>query len=336
MNKKRLLVLWIATIIGLSLQAQRVVTGSVKNKSDNSEVPSATVMIVGTTIGTKADADGNFKLMVPESMKGTFKLKASYIGLKNNIVSVAPGTDKVDFVMDEDRLKLDEVVVTALSIKREKRSLGYSTVSIKGDEINQAGASSALTGLQGKTTGATITNNGGTPGSSTSILLRGPSSFTGNNQALIVVDGVPINNSSLQTSDNLNNSVDFGNRLNDINPNDIESMTILKGAEGAAIYGSLAANGVVIITTKSAKKGTKKGRDYSITVNSDFKFQNPLMLPELQTQFGQGGNGHYDSRENWSWGAKLDGIVSPWGNAVMLPDANGKLVSQKSKTFFCY
>lgn len=327
MIKKRILLLWLITIIGLSLQAQRVITGSVKNKNDNSEVSTATIMIVGTTVGTKSDGDGNYKLIIPESIKGTFKLKASYLGLKNSIISVAPGTDKVDFTLEDDKLKLDEVVVTALAIKREKRSLGYGTVTVKGEDLNQAGASSALTGLQGKTTGATITNSGGTPGSSTSIILRGQKSFTGNNQALIVVDGVPINNSSFQNSDNLNNSVDFGNRLNDLNPNDIESMTVLKGAEGAAIYGSLAANGVVIITTKSAKKG-KKGRDLAITVNSNIKFQNPLKLPDMQTQFGQGGNGNYDSRENWSWGPKLDGIIRPWGNTVAITDANGVTTNQ--------
>lgn len=333
MIKKRILLLWLITIIGLSLQAQRVLTGSVKNKNDNSEVSTATIMIVGTTIGTKSDGNGNYKLIVPESIKGTFKLKASYLGLKNSIISVAPGTDKVDFTLEDDKLKLDEVVVTALAIKREKRSLGYGTVTVKGDDLNQAGASSALTGLQGKTTGASIVNSGGTPGSSTSIILRGQKSFTGNNQALIVVDGVPINNSSFQNSDNLNNSVDFGNRLNDLNPNDIENVTILKGAEGAAIYGSLAVNGVVIITTKSAKKA-KKGKDLAITFNSNYKLQNPLKLPDLQTQFGQGGNGNYDSRENWSWGPKLDGITRPWGNPVMLADENGNLVSKiKVKPF---
>lgn len=327
MIKKRLLVLWIATIIGLSLQAQRVVTGTVKNKSDNSEVSSATIMIVGTTVGTKSDNEGNYKLIVPESIKGAVKIKASYLGFKNSIQTLASGADKLDFALEEDRLKLDEVVVTALAIKREKRSLGYGTVTVKGEDLNQGGASSALTGLQGKTTGASISNNGGTPGSSTSIILRGQKSFTGNNQALIVVDGVPMNNSSFQNSDNLNNSVDFGNRLNDLNPNDIESMTVLKGAEGAAIYGSLAANGVVIITTKSAKKG-KKGRDLSITYNGNVKFQNPLKLPDLQTQFGQGGNGVYDSRENWSWGPKLDGIIRPWGNTVSIKDDAGNSTNQ--------
>lgn len=328
MCKKKLLFLWLLAILSFSLSAQRVITGTVSNANDNSEIQGATVMVVGTSIGARTDADGKYKLTLPSSMSGAVKVKASYLGFKNSTQTVSASTETVNFKLEEDRMKLDEVVVTAQAVKREKRSLGYGTVTVRSEELTQGGASSALTGLQGKTTGATINNVGGTPGSSTSIILRGPKSFTGNNQALIVVDGVPINNSSFQNSDNLNNSVDFGNRLNDINPNDIESITVLKGAEGAVTYGSLASNGVIVITTKSAKKSGKKGRDFGVTFNTNVKFQSPLMLPELQDKFGQGGNGLYDSRENWSWGAPLDGVTRPWGNPVMLPDANGNMVSQ--------
>jgi TonB-linked SusC/RagA family outer membrane protein len=318
MKKKHYIILILTILLGFSANAQRTVSGTVKSAADGESFAGAVIQLVGTNIGTKTNSDGDFTIQVPEANKNG-KLKVSYIGYKTNFVAIT--SDKLTISLSEDKLKVDEVVVTALSIKRDKRSLGYSTSIVSGDNITQAGASSTLTGIQGKVTGANISNNGGTPGSSTSILLRGPKSFTGNNQALIVVDGVPINNSSFQNSDNLNNSVDFGNRLNDINPNDIESLTVLKGAEGAALYGSLAANGVVIITTKSAKKGSKKTKDVNITFNSNLQLQNPLVLPELQSSFGQGAYGNYDSRENWSWGAPLDGIKRPWGNAIV--DADG-------------
>ena len=329
MQRKKILFLWLAAILQLSLFSQRQITGTVVGVADNSPMPGVTIIIEGTNLGARSDSEGKYKLNVPEKLAGSaLKLKATYLGFKTKFATLSASTNSADFSMAEDKMMLDEVVVTAQAVKREKRSLGYGTVTVRSEELTQGGASSALTGLQGKTTGANITNTGGTPGSSTSIVLRGPKSFTGNNQALIVVDGVPINNSSFQNSDNLNNSVDFGNRLNDINPNDIESITVLKGAEGAITYGSLASNGVIIVTTKSAKKIGKKGKDVGITFNSNVRFQSPLMLPELQDKFGQGGNGVYDSRENWSWGPALDGVIRPWGNPVMLPDANGNMVSQ--------
>ena len=329
MQRKKLLFLWLAAILHMSLIGQRQITGTVTNATDNSGMPGVTIVIEGTSAGTRTDGEGKYKLNVPEKLAGsTLKLKATFLGYKTKFTTLSATNNTADFSMAEDKLMLDEVVVTAQAIKREKRSLGYGTVTVRNEELTQGGATSALTGLQGKTTGATINNVGGTPGSSTSIVLRGPKSFTGNNQALIVVDGVPINNSSFQNDDNLNNSVDFGNRLNDINPNDIESITVLKGAEGAVTYGSLASNGVIVITTKSAKKSGKKGSDFGVTINSNARFQSPLMLPELQTKFGQGGNGLYDSRENWSWGPALDGVIRPWGNPVMLADENGNMVSQ--------
>lgn len=291
--------------------AQKIITGTVLSSGE--PVIGANVLIEGTTTGTVTDADGKFSLSVDDNVKN---LIFSYVGLKKKVVPVGSSTT-LNVTLDLEQNTFDEVVVTALAVKREQRSLGYGTTTLKGDDLNKVSQSSALTALQGKVAGAQITNSTGAPGGSTKVTLRGGSSFTGDNNALIVIDGVPVDNSNFGFDDVLNNQYDAGNRGNDINPQDIESVTVLKGAAAVALYGQRGANGAVLYTTK---KGTLSpggsGRKFMVSVNTQTSFLSTLKLPERQTEFGQGGEKAPDSRENFNWGPKLDGTVQPWGQQV--------------------
>ncbi|MGZ5243954.1 MAG: SusC/RagA family TonB-linked outer membrane protein [Bacteroidia bacterium] len=288
----------------------RQIRGTVS--SGGQPVPFVNVVVKGTTIGVATDLDGNYVLTVPQTAN---TIVISGIGYRTQEVNIENGTD-FNVELTEDALNLDEVVITANAIERQKRSLGYATTDIKSDELTQGRDRSALNAMQGKVAGVNITNASGAPGSSTRIVIRGGSSITGNNQALIVVDGIPIDNSSFQSDDQLNNQVDFGNRGNDINPEDVESITILKGPAAAALYGSRASNGAVLITTKSGRGAASAGKKAEISFSSSLTFEDVLRLPEFQNEFGQGANGAPDSRENFSWGPKFDGKMRPWGQEI--------------------
>ncbi|RYD80512.1 MAG: SusC/RagA family TonB-linked outer membrane protein [Sphingobacteriales bacterium] len=288
---------------------ERQIRGTVT--SGGQPVPFVNVVVKGTTIGVATDIDGNYVLTVPQTSS---TIVISGLGYSSKEVNIENGTT-FNVELTEDALNLDEVVITANAIERQKRSLGYATTDIKSDELTQGRDRSALNAMQGKVAGVNITSASGSPGSSTRIVIRGGSSITGNNQALIVVDGIPIDNSSFQTSDQLNNQVDFGSRGNDINPEDIESITVLKGPAAAALYGSRASNGAVLITTKSGRgNSNKKGAE--IGFSSSITFEDILRLPEFQNDYGQGGNGAPDPRENFSWGPKFDDKIRPWGQEI--------------------
>jgi TonB-linked SusC/RagA family outer membrane protein len=296
---------------------QRQIRGTVT--SGGEPVPFASVMVKGTTIGVAANVNGNFELNVPMDAK---TLVVSSVGYKGKELNIESGTT-FNVELEEDVLNMEQVVVTANAIEREKRSLGYATTQIESDEVTKGRDRSVLNALQGKVAGVNITNGSGSVGSSTRIVIRGGSSISGNNQALIVVDGIPIDNSSFQTGDNLNNQVDFGNRANDINPEDIESITVLKGPAASALYGSRASNGAILITTKKGMSGTGKTKKQEISYTTSYTFEDILRLPEFQNEFGQGGEGKPDPRENFSWGPKFDGQMRPWGQSIM--DENGKM-----------
>ncbi|ATL49751.1 SusC/RagA family TonB-linked outer membrane protein [Chitinophaga caeni] len=309
--RKRLVVLFLllVTLAGQGMAQSRTITGTVTSVEDGSPIIGATVIIKGTNLGTVTNVDGTYSLNVPD---GKDILIFKFIGMSDKEVKISGST--VNVTLQADVKTLTETVITANAIKREKRSLGYSAPTVKSDELTRGQAPSALNGLSGKVAGVNITGTANAPGSSSRIVLRGGSSIAGNNQALIVVDGVPIDNSSQIGGSSLA-STDFGNRANDINPDDIESMTILKGPAAAALYGSRASNGAVIITTKSGKKGAGNKKN-EITFNSAVTFSNVLKLPELQNEYGQGGGGQLDLRENWSWGAKFNGEMQGWGQEI--------------------
>jgi TonB-linked SusC/RagA family outer membrane protein len=293
----------------------RTVTGTVRGATDSSPLPGVNVIVKGTNNGTTTSSDGAYSLTVPDNTTLVF----SFIGFKTQELAVGSRTT-LDVQLAEDVTSLTEVVVTALGIERDEKSLGYAASTVQSLEITKGRSSNVMNSLQGKIAGVNITSASGAPGASTKVILRGYSSIGGNNNPLYVVDGVPINNSSSNfTPDNIvdpalnvNRTQDFGNRANDINPDDIESITVLKGASATALYGSRAASGVILITTKKGKTGEKIKVDFT----SSATMTTPLRVPQLQNTFGQGWNGHFAFEENGSWGPKMDGRDRLWGNIV--------------------
>ncbi|NND32395.1 MAG: SusC/RagA family TonB-linked outer membrane protein [Saprospiraceae bacterium] len=295
-----------------AIAQQRTITGTVIDP-EGEPLIGANVIAKGTAIGTATDIDGSYELSVPDDAS---VLVFSYTGFSTEEVAIGV-SDIVDVTLSEG-LTLSAAVVTALGLEREEKSLGYGFSQVSGDDISSTRAASPLSSLAGKVAGLTVSTNG-QPGGSTEIILRGYGSVTGANSALIVVDGVPINNGANVSVTTLNNplddfnrSQDFGNQGNDINPDDIESLSVLKGAAATALYGNRAANGAVLITTKSGGRNQKLSVNYS----GSFVLSNVNRLPHLQNTYGQGWSGLFDRIENGSWGPKADGKERLWGNPV--------------------
>jgi TonB-linked SusC/RagA family outer membrane protein len=295
-------------------QTPSVVQGVVTSADDGLPVVGASVQVTGTTLGTITDIDGKFTLRnLPSTAK---TLKISYIGMTMQTVAIKAN---ISIVLRSDTKSLDEVVVTAMGIKRSEKALGYSATSVGGEEIADKRTNDVMSSLAGKIAGVQITSTSSDPGASNSVIIRGISSLSGSNQPLYVVDGVPLNNSTVggnssmdsKYDDALNNGFDFGNGANAVNPDDVENMTILKGAAATALYGSRAANGVVMITTKSGKKHAK---GMGIEYNGGLQWSTVLRLPEMQNEFGMGWNGNHTEIENGSWGPRMDGSMQLWGN----------------------
>lgn len=302
---KKFLLMCFSFGFALSVWAQdRVVTGKVTSKEDGSPLPGVSVVLKGTTNGTSTDADGNYKLSVPSS-GGV--LTFSFIGLKTLDETVGE-RQVVDVSMQTDATELSEVVVTvAGGLQQKERELGSANTVINTSTLMAGKTVNVAGGLQGKVAGLQVSAQDGGVNPNYSIVLRGSRSITGNNQALIVVDGTIVPNSYLSS----------------LNGNDIESVNIQKGAGAAAIYGSLASNGVLIITTKKGKKG---GLD--INASHNVQFQQVAFLPKFQTQFGAGGSGYgispdgtpyFSQYENQSYGPAFDGTTKPLGP----PQENG-------------
>ena len=302
---KRLLSTLLAVcVIGLTAWASKTVNGKVLSASDNEPLIGATVQAVGSSQGTATDINGEFTVTVNDNVT---QLKISCLGYKPQVVAV---TSYVTVLLEEDNTTLDEVVVTAMGIKREAKALGVSATPIKGDLIAQARTNDIMSSLAGKVAGVQIGETSSDPGSSKSVIIRGVSSLSGSNQPLYVVDGVPLNNAASYSSDGLNSGFDFGNGASAVNPNDVESMTILKGAAATALYGSRAGAGVILITTK---KGTKQKRGVGIEYNGGLQWESVLRLPQMQNGFGMGWYGEKTEIENGSWGPAFDGSEQLYG-----------------------
>ena len=281
-------------------QQDTKVTGVVEDEFG--PVAGASVVIKGTTNGTMTDMDGHFTL---EGVKKGDIIQISFIGFATQDIPYT-GQTTLNVKMQEDTQKLDEVVVTALGMKRDKKALGYAMQELKGDELLSSREPNLANSLSGKVSGLQIVRSSNGVGGSSKIVLRGNSSLTGSNQPLIVVDGTPMDNFTGGVDDVWGNS---GNGLSDINPEDIESMTVLKGASAAALYGSRAGNGVILITTKSGKKNEGIG----ITVNAGITTESIFLKPDMQNSFGQGSVGAYDNQSRLSWGPKAEGqMVTDW------------------------
>ncbi|WP_299825076.1 SusC/RagA family TonB-linked outer membrane protein [uncultured Pontibacter sp.] len=287
----------------------RTITGTVTDQATGDGLPGVAVIVRGTTTGTTTGATGEYSITVPETAN---TLEFRFIGYATVTREIGNATT-INVALGVDAKQLQEVVVTALGREQEERTLGYATQQVGSETLTQGRERSVANALQGKVAGVNIQSQGGGPGSSTRVVIRGSKSIIGSNQALFVIDGVPVDNSSSGTSDNLNNGVDVGNRANDINPDDIESVNILKGPAAAALYGSRAANGVIMITTKSGRGATKKAE---ITLLSSYVVEDILRYPELQNRYGQGFFGAPDLLENTSWGPVFTGELLPWGQII--------------------
>ncbi len=313
----------ISTIEGLE---KHEVSGQVVASENGESIPGAHVFIKGTSTGTTTDLHGNFNILVPG---GETILVFSFLGY-DPIELPSAGLTDIRVSLEESSKKLEEVVITALNISREKSSLGYSLTQVGSEEINQVKQNNPINSLAGKVAGLQISSTPSGIDGSSRVVLRGVSSLSSGNRPLIVIDGIPVSGGSYGGASEWGGT-DKGDALSDINPEDVESMSVLKGAGAAAVYGSRGANGVILITTKKGKK--RKG--LGISFNSSFMAENPMKLPEFQNEYGQGAFGRYPSEVYgslsdimgeepwiWSWGSKMDGSSKEeWlGNEIPYED----------------
>jgi TonB-linked SusC/RagA family outer membrane protein len=315
---------------------ERTVSGKVVSQDDGNPLPGVNVVVKGTTNGTVTDAEGNYRLTVPESA-GT--LVFSFIGLVTQEVEIGQRA-VVDVNMVQDVMQLGEVVVTAAGIEREKKALGYSVAQVSSEQIAQVSEPDPLRALTGKVAGVNIFGSGGLPGQATNIDIRGFTSLLGNNQPLFVVDGVPFDNSLFQTRATSGGTIAdgaFSNRAVDLDPNNIESITVLKGAAASVLYGSRAANGVIVVTTKSSRKSSKKGLE--VQFNSSYSFEEISNVPDIQTVYSQGAAFEYNQGFVGTWGERYDilneqgGIPHPYDQprfADIFPQYQGVVIPAKA------
>jgi TonB-dependent SusC/RagA subfamily outer membrane receptor len=260
------------------------IKGKVTSTEDGSTLPGASVVVKGTNVAMVTDVDGNYIINVPQ---GATALMVSFVGFKTQEVQIN-GQTEIIVGLIPDVTGLDEVVVTALGITKEKKALGYSVQDLKGEELNQSRETNIVNALSGKIAGVQITGATGNMGGSSQIIIRGAHSVTGNNSPLFVVDGVPFDNSDYNSANTARGAggYDYGNMAQDINPNDIESMSVLKGPQAASLYGSRASNGVIVITTKKGKM--QKNKALGVTLNSSISWEQVAVLPKYQNQYGGG------------------------------------------------
>ncbi len=296
----------------IKVDQERTITGTVKDEN-NEGLPGVNVVVTGTTIGTITAVDGKYTLSIPE--QGT-SIQFSAIGYSSQEIQIG-SRSIIDVTLTVNVEELDEIVVTALGIRSQKKSLGYATQNISAESITRGKETNIANSLAGKIPGVQITPAASGMGGSSRILIRGNSSLSGNNQPLYVVDGMPIDNSGFGTSavpsataegnatDISAQRTDFGTGISDINPEDIESMSILKGPNGAALYGNRGANGVIIITTKKGSKRKGIGVNYRASVMTSTV--NESTMPQFQNEYGKGNGGALDNTADVNWGPKFDG-----------------------------
>lgn len=288
-----------------STQNAKKITGVVTD-TNNEPVIGATVIVKGTSIGAATDIDGKFSLDIPSDGK---VLVVSYIGYDPQEVPLT-GASQYKIQLSGTNYALDEVVVTALGMKREKKALGYSVQDVKGDALIENRTSNIATSLNGKIAGMNISSTS-VPGGSNRIVIRGNNSISGNNMPLIVVDGIPFDNSQgvSGTTDASwgTGFADTGDGLSMLNPDDIENISVLKGPSATALYGSRGGNGVILVTTKKGQDGKTL-----VSYNSNLTFENVMIQPEFQNEYGQGADGKFNATMRNSWGPKMGTVVTDW------------------------
>lgn len=320
--KRILLILLFAILQVAFIYAQRMVSGTVTSAEDGSPLPGVNVIVQGTNIGTTTNLDGHFELQLPA---GSDKLEFSFLGMETQVVEVSGSSVNVE--LKSTTTGLEEVVVTALGISREKKALGYAVTDVKDDEIVHSSNTNVINSLSGKVAGLYVTSSAGTAGSASFVEIRGSSSISGDNRPLFVVDGIPISGADGDQADLVTGSYEYGtgtnggvavsDRIGDLNQDDIESITVLKGGAATALYGLRAGNGAIIITTKKGKENQK----LTVSLHSSITFDKISQVPELQTKYAQGSQiyssllgvqayfdpdaGHYNAI---SWGPEIDSL----------------------------
>jgi len=312
------------------------IKGTVVDAKTKAPIPGATIKVLGTSNASSTDVKGAFQINVDDKNR---ILNISTVGYENKTVTLGPGETTVTVSLDEQTQQLESVVVTALGISRAQKSLTYSTQQVSGDELNKVKSTNLANNLNGKVAGVNIASSSSGPGGSAKVILRGNKSASGNNQVLYVVDGVPINNQTLASQpDNVfGGQRDGGDPISLINPEDIENISVLKGASAAALYGSQAANGVILVTTKSGKQGRT-----TINFSSSAQIEQAVSTPKFQSQYGQGSGGKNSNTSVFSWGDKTNGADydnlgeffrtgSNFTNSLTLSGGN-----EKNQTYFSY
>ena len=327
--RKFTLFLALMFFIGMQVvQAQTsTITGTVTNAVDGSTIPGVSVVVKGTTFGTTTDLQGKYTLNVPPDSE---ILIFSFVGMKTTEREIA-GQSVINVEMEPEITAIEGVVVTAIGITREKKALGYSVQDVGADEFASDARNDVINSLQGRVAGVEVTSSAGTAGGPSYITIRGATSITGNNQPLFVVDGVPIDNSTSLDLDGFETGdvagVARGNRGADINPDDVESVSVLKGGAATALYGIRGANGVVLITTKKGK--ATEGKQIRVDLSSSLTWSQISQVPDLNKAYSQGWSGEWASGNFASWGARMDGLgyskdPSVWTNPGF--DVDGALV----------
>jgi TonB-linked SusC/RagA family outer membrane protein len=302
-------------------QAATVVSGSVRS-STGSPLSGAVVTVAALRVAATTNAEGRYQFTLPPSATGTVVVSVRRIGYRASTATINAGRGAVvqDFTLTVSPTELAEVVVTALGVERARSTLGTAQQQLSAGEINETRAQNVMQQIQGKVSGVQITSPG-TQGGSTNIIIRGQNSITGNNQPLFIVDGVAVSNANRGGAPFVgsNTNFDYGNALSDLNPDDIESLSVLKGPNAAAIYGSRAANGVILITTRRGRNTNGRMRS---ELNTNITFEEPAILPSFQNLYGQGAEGEFEWFDG-NYGGVNDGVDESWG-----PRLDGRLICQ--------
>jgi len=310
--------------VQLSFAQEKLISGTVTDGT-GLPIPGVNIVVVGTSTGTQTDFDGNYSI---EASVGDV-LRFTYVGLKSQDLTVG-APEIMDLTMKEDESILEEVVVTAQGIKREKKALGYAVSSVDSEQLEQRAEGDVARILAGKAAGVNITAAGGMSGSATNVVIRGLSSFSGSNQALFIVDGVPFSNDTNATGNFVDGNTG-SSRFLDLDPNNIANIEVLKGLAAATLYGSQGKNGVILVTTKAAASGTGRPKKTEITFNQSYFVNAFASAPDYQDSFGNG----FDQSFGWffsNWGPSFDRDgISGWGNQAAIDD-NGTLEHPYSTT----
>lgn len=302
--KQRLLsfFLVLTLFVGVAYAQGKEVNGKVTALEGGAPIQGVSVAVLGKPNATQTDAVGNFRIQAEDNAVLVF----SYIGYTTKKVNIGQ-LKVVNAQLAGEQNALQEVVVTAMGVSKDKRALGYATQMVKSEDLTRASNTNMATALQGKVSGVEVAPSSGMPGASAKITIRGARSFTGDNSPLYVVDGMPISSAADMSTGNSVSGADFANRGVDIDPNDIESINILKGQAASALYGMRASNGVILITTKSGKGANKKAQ---ITLNTNLAMEKVSILPDFQSTYAQGSNGKYNPLSSNSWGPRIGDLAN--------------------------